>query len=626
MSERTELEATLKEYAKAYYIDNKPVVSDKVYDQKLRRLKELEVMENVPEAERLSAKVRFGVVANTMFAKVPHCEPMLSLDNAFSQADLDNWCKDIRQDTKVYVTPKMDGASLSLEYEKGQLVRILRRGDGEIGDDVTHLKEAIAGITLQRGDTFTGAVRGEIICITFNSEFAHNYKNHRNFVSGSINLKDVAEVAKRKLTFVAHGIIPTDGDYKEEVTKFNKFNCFSWANYETTISWLQLSEILNFFEQATFPFPIDGVVVRIADATVYESLGATSHHPRGAIAIKPEAETKETRLLDVHWQVGSTGNVTPVAILEPVELEGTTVQKCTLHNLNIINSLDIAINDIVSITKAAYIIPKITGVVSRPANRVKINISHCPSCGSKLIQQGAYLKCTNDECGNKSAQQLLKFVQAADYKGFGKATIQGLVDNGVDSLVKFLTMDRKDIFEVVDSDIMADKLMETLESATKAMTFTKVLYSINIPWVGKSGAEKLVAGGITDLFQLKDIDTVSSIPTFGVTKAEQIRGFILDNHEELENLSKLLPLKITDADVVKPADLTKVCITGKVSVAKNKAKEQLLKHGFELQDNVTKATEILIVGDKPGNDKIAKAHKYGTTMVTYSTSDFTKII
>ena len=624
------LRAEVLKHAYNYYIKNSPTISDEEYDKLFKELKHLEM--GLPGS--ITTKVACGLRANTL-EDVPHSPPMLSLDNIFDYSEYTNWAKDLALNADLICTPKLDGASLALYYYDRVLVNAVRRGDGDVGQSIMASAINIKGIPATLSEDFSMGpvtVRGEVVCPTYTEKFSHEYKTHRNFVSGSMNLKDAAEISKRELSFYAYRVLPSKQNYSDslELLHIAGFNTVAdLVSVNTSVGDFDIDSVLLTirYYMAKYTIPLDGIVLMLNDVTLFESLGATGHHPRGATAYKMPNERKPTRLLEVLWQVGKTGIITPVAILEPVELEGTTVTRATLHNLDEIRKLGVAINDTVLVTKAAFIIPKILEVVQKSNQRIPITLFNCPACGTPVKQEGAYIKCSNKECGEQSVQKIVRFTKNAKFVGFGEQTIRNLQHLGLaNTIPELFRLTSRNLVEATSSDKIAEKLFEMLQTRPKSMTFIDSLSSINIPHVNRVTAQKLVDSGITSVFDLRDASMLIQLDGFGAIKAHAISAFVQDNLEELADLNQYIPLQITAEDTTSNDSLINVVISGKVPMSKTAAKAKLLEHGYNLQDNVTKQTHMLVLGTKPGKDKISKCQKYGIRMYEYPESDLKVIL
>jgi DNA ligase (NAD+) len=453
-----ELRHELEEHNYNYYVLNQPVISDFEFDMKLKELEKLEA--EFPEfADPNSPTQRVGSDSSSDFGQVEHKYSMLSLSNAYSEgeiADFDNRIKKIINTDFEYVCElKFDGSSISLTYEKGKLVRAVTRGDGVKGDDVTRNVRTIKSIPLQlRGNDFPDEfeIRGEIVMpfSVFNELNVELEKageqllaNPRNTAAGTLKMKNSKVVASRKLDAYFYYILGKDLPFDGHYESLQKAKEWGFKISEATEICKNLDEVFAFLkkwdvERHQLPVATDGVVIKVNSKKLQDNLGFTAKSPRWAIAYKFKAENVATQLLDVVYQVGRTGAVTPVAILEPVQIAGTVVKRASLHNADIIGNLDLHLGDMVFVEKGGEIIPKITGVdiTKRHPMFQKVKfIENCPECGTTLVRtEGeAAFYCPNDDgCPPQIKGKMEHFVSrdAMDIEGLGKETIKLFYDKG----------------------------------------------------------------------------------------------------------------------------------------------------------------------------------------------------
>jgi len=509
----------LRQHNYKYYVLDNATISDYEFDMKLKQLQELE--NKYPEFyDANSPTLRVGGEITKNFETVVHEHRMYSLDNSYSKEDLLDWETRIKKlvdgDIQYTCELKYDGASISLTYEDGSLIKAVTRGDGNQGDNVTANVKTIKSVPLKLKGDYPPKfdIRGEIV-LPFEGFKKMNeerieigeepYRNPRNTASGSLKLQDSAEVAKRPLDCLLYNIV---GRNLEITTQFESLEkARSWG-FKVPIAAKLVSSIDAVFEFINYwdvyrhdlPYETDGVVIKVNNLYQQEELGYTAKSPRWAIAYKFKAERVSTVLNSISYQVGRTGAITPVANLEPVELAGTIVKRASLHNADQIEKLDIRVSDTVFVEKGGEIIPKIISVDirKRPAiSQPTQYITHCPDCEIELIRQEGDAKhyCPNEYgCPTQIIGRIQHFIsrKAMDIEGLGGETVALLVNSGLIS--NYSDLYKLTIEEVLPLERMAEKSAENLIKgidASKLIPFERVLYAIGIRYVGETVAKKL---------------------------------------------------------------------------------------------------------------------------------------
>ena len=529
-----------------YYVLNAPVISDKEFDDLMRELQELEARH--PEyMDENSPTMRVGSDINKNFTQIEHKYPMLSLGNTYSQAEVTEFyervSKALNEDFEICCEMKFDGTSISLTYEHGRLVRAVTRGDGTKGDDVTDNVKTIRSIPLKlHGEGYPDVfeIRGEILMpwVVFEelnrereSREEPLFANPRNAASGTLKLQNSAQVASRKLDAYLYYLLgdnlPCDGHY-ENLKEAEKWG-FKISDITRKVHSLQeIFDFINYWdvERKNLPVATDGIVLKVNSLRQQKNLGYTAKSPRWAIAYKFQAEQALTRLLKVTYQVGRTGAITPVANLEPVQLSGTVVRRASLHNADIIASLDLHVGDSVYVEKGGEIIPKITGVETslRPAGSEKVTfITHCPECGSPLVryEDEAAHYCTNEtQCPPQIKGKIEHFIsrRAMNIEGLGPETVDLFYQEG-------MIHDVADLYQLQSQDIarlerLGEKSAENIMAGlarSREVPYERVLFALGIRFVGETVAKKiarafpsidlLAAATLDDLIQIDEIGT-----------------------------------------------------------------------------------------------------------------------
>lgn len=634
-----ELVGLLNRYAKEYYTEDSPSVSDSEYDRLYRELVDLE--KAYPDDVLADSPThRVGGLVLDGFEKYQHEYPLYSLQDAFSRAELDEFdhrVKSVFPDATYMAELKIDGLSISLIYENGQLQVGATRGDGLVGENITENVKRVRDIPLQLEQPLTITVRGECYLPRasfdrINEERRENgeqeFANPRNAAAGTLRQLDTAVVAKRNLaTFLYQEASPTGRATQDEVLRELQNYGFSVNNRRITTP--SMNEIWDFIqiigqERDSLAYDIDGVVIKVNSLAMQEELGFTIKAPRWAIAYKFPAEEKEAEILSVDWTVGRTGVVTPTANLTPVQLAGTTVSRATLHNVDYIAEKDIRIGDTVIVYKAGDIIPAVLKVVEEKRQQQKVMPipSHCPSCGSDLLhfEDEVALRCINPVCPAQIKERLAHFASrdAMNISGFGPAIVEKL-------FAANLVHDVADIYQLTVADLMtlegvkeksADKLYQAIQ-VSKANSAEKLLFGLGIRHVG-SKASRLLLEKFGDLESLEqaDFEAISAIDGLGEVIAQSLRSYFA-KEEARKLLDELkgygVNLVYHGQKVEADAELSglTIVLTGKLErLTRNEAKEKLQNLGAKVTGSVSKKTDIVVAGSDAGS-KLDKAQALG---------------
>lgn len=633
-----------------YYVKNEPVISDYEFDLKLNELISLE--NEYPQFyDPNSPTVRIGSSLSNDFESITHKFQMYSLENSYSIEDLKDWEARIKKklginDISYCCELKLDGVSISLSYDSGIFAQGLTRGDGVVGDNVTNNLKTINTIPLKIKNELNFDIRGEIVIekndfIKLNQDRLNNgeqpYMNPRNTASGSIKLVKSEEVKKRPLKCYLFQIVGNDLPFRTQVESLNyAIDC--GFNVSNTFKFCKnLSEViqyLNYWEKNkdSNDFEIDGVVIKVNKLEFQKELGFTSKFPRWAIAYKFKTEQVTTKLIDVTYQVGRTGAVTPVANLEPVLLNGTIVKRASLHNSDQIKKIDLHENDTLIIEKGGEIIPKILGVVieKRILNSKPVLFRETCPCNLKstLVKMSgeAQYYCVNHKyCHPQILGRIKHFIsrKAMNIDGFGTETIERLLENN-------LINDFSDIYnlhykDLVDLERMAEKSAKNLIDAiekSKDQPFSKVLFALGIRYVGETVSKKITSKifSIDELMMLT-IEDLLKIDEIGEKIALSLRDYFddIDNRNLIEKL-KNSGLKFhTDINHIKSHTLSdlKFVITGTFQeVSREKLKLIIEDNGGAISSSLSKNTNFLIKGENAGPSKLSKADKLNVDILS----------
>ena len=633
-----------------YYVKNEPVISDYEFDLKLNELISLE--NEYPQFyDPNSPTVRIGSSLSNDFESITHKFQMYSLENSYSIEDLKDWEARIKKklginDISYCCELKLDGVSISLSYDSGIFAQGLTRGDGVVGDNVTNNLKTINTIPLKIKNELNFDIRGEIVIekndfIKLNQDRLNNgeqpYMNPRNTASGSIKLVKSEEVKKRPLKCYLFQIVGNDLPFRTQVESLNYaidcgFNVSNTFKFCKNLS--DVIQYLNYWEKNkdSNNFEIDGVVIKVNKLEFHKELGFTSKFPRWAIAYKFKTEQVTTKLIDVIYQVGRTGAVTPVANLEPVLLNGTIVKRASLHNSDQIKKIDLHENDTLIIEKGGEIIPKILGVVieKRILNSKPVLFRETCPCNLKstLVKMSgeAQYYCVNHKyCHPQILGRIKHFIsrKAMNIDGFGTETIERLLENN-------LINDFSDIYnlhykDLVDLERMAEKSAKNLIYAiekSKDQPFSKVLFALGIRYVGETVSKKITSKifSIDELMMLT-IEDLLKIDEIGEKIALSLRDYFddIDNRNLIEKL-KNSGLKFhTDINHIKSHTLSdlKFVITGTFQeVSREKLKLIIEDNGGAISSSLSKNTNFLIKGENAGPSKLSKADKLNVDILS----------
>lgn len=628
-----------------YNLDN-PTITDQEYDKYLRELINLE--EKYPEfADPNSPTKRVGGEAIDKFNKVAHAIPMISLANVFNEEEIRDFDKRIRNAgfNPTYVCElKIDGLSVSLHYEHGKLKFAATRGDGITGEDITENVKTIKTVPLDLGQDIDIEVRGEIYMNKatlekINLEREKNgevkLQNVRNAAAGSIRQLDPKVAAKRHLdTWIYH--LPNPIDYgiftHYEALEFMKNLGFKVNPASKLVGGIDgiLEYIKEYTEKRnTLPYEIDGIVIKVNDIRMQQELGSTVKYPRWATAYKFPAEEVLTKLVDIKFTVGRTGQVTPNAVLEPVLVMGSTIRRATLHNEDYCKSLDLRIGDIVSIKKAGDVIPEV--VEAKLERRIGTEkpfemISTCPICGSTLVKRGNVdYFCVNDACPKKNIESLIHFASrnAMNIDGLGDEIIEDFYNEGfIRTIPDFYHLNdhKEDIIELEGYGLKkVTNLLLAIEES-KQNSVERLIFGLGIPGIGAKNA-KLLASIFKDIHTLSNAtyEDLVSIRDIGDILAKNIVNYFANpaNITLINTLEDMgVNMKYLGAEVKSNENFTdkKFVITGTLEfMSREEAKALIEAYGGKCIDSVSKKTDVVIVGDAPGS-KYTKAQELGITI------------
>ena len=633
----------LHNHNKLYYMDDSPIISDHEFDMKLRKLKMLE--EKYPNFyDSNSPTQRIGGEITKNFDSEKHQYKMYSLDNSYEIEEIYEWQKRIKKilksdDINYTCELKFDGVSISVTYENGELVKALTRGDGIFGDNVTRNVKTIRTIPLKVSGNnlpirFT--IRGEII-MTKNvfsdlnkkrEEMGEEkYMNPRNTASGTIKLQDSKIVSERKLDCFLYQIISNNEFLKTQKEALKK--CSEWGfNVSNYYSYSKnIQGVINFInhwesQRNKLPFEIDGIVIKVNNLQQQKILGFTSKSPRWALAYKFKSESVETKLIDVTYQVGRTGIVTPVANLKPVLIGGTVVKRASLHNLEYIENLGIRLNDVVNIEKGGEIIPKIVSINIKKRNNTSSTISFiskCPECQTNLIikpDESQHMCPNSKSCFPQILGRIKHFIsrKAMNIDGLGSETIKLLLKNNI--IKNYADLYQLKYMDLIDLNRIAEKTAKNIINAvndSKKIPFEKILFALGIRYVGETVSKKLVNHfkSIDNLIEA-DEEELELVDEIGDKIAKSIIEFFQDN-ENINIISRLKSYGLNfkkEKDEISSEKLKGInfVISGTFILKSREELKQLIeKNGGYVKSSISNKIQYLLCGENAGPSKISKA-------------------
>ena len=625
-------------WAKAYYVYDNPIATDEEYD-KLSRLCLAYEQENPQLSHANSPNKRVGGFVLEGFEKASHLSPMWSQEDVFNTKELEDWIKraeKVNTDLEFYCEPKFDGASLNLIYENGLLKQAITRGDGSVGEDVTNNVRTIHSIPLQIEEKSLLEIRGEIVIKKadfekINEQRAKNneqlFANPRNAAAGSLRQLDPNITAKRKLFFNVWGVGENSLDFTKISDMMEYIYSLGFAHPPMTTVTKSVEGIEELYHKIiesrnSIEMMLDGMVVKINDIETQAELGFTVKFPRFSCAYKFPAVEKTTKVLNILQQVGRTGVVTPVAVVEPTLIEGSTVEKASLHNYDEIARLDLRINDEVIIIKSGDIIPKITKVFTDRRDGSQIEIQRpttCPECSSELLDEGTLIKCQNLDCPSIVINSIIYFASK------NCLNIDGLGNKIVEILVK-----EKKIYDILDLYSLKYEDLENLEGfkekkinnllnaieKSKNSPLNRVINGLGIEHIGEVASKQICLEFGLNVINI-DYDSLVALDGIGEQMANSFCKFMKINKEIVEKLIAIINPTVEEKVEVEE-NIFKgktMVLTGTMSVSRGDIKNKLEALGAKISSSVSKKTDYVVYGEDAGS-KYDKAIELKVTVLT----------
>ena len=625
-------------WAKAYYVYDNPIATDEEYD-KLSRLCLAYEQENPQLSHANSPNKRVGGFVLEGFEKASHLSPMWSQEDVFNTKELEDWIKraeKVNTDLEFYCEPKFDGASLNLIYENGLLKQAITRGDGSVGEDVTNNVRTIHSIPLQIEEKSLLEIRGEIVIKKtdfekINEQRAKNneqlFANPRNAAAGSLRQLDPNITAKRKLFFNVWGVGENSLDFTKISDMMEYIYSLGFAHPPMTTVTKSVEGIEELYHKIiesrnSIEMMLDGMVVKINDIETQAELGFTVKFPRFSCAYKFPAVEKTTKVLNILQQVGRTGVVTPVAVVEPTLIEGSTVEKASLHNYDEIARLDLRINDEVIIIKSGDIIPKITKVFTDRRDGSQIEIQRpttCPECSSELLDEGTLIKCQNLDCPSIVINSIIYFASK------NCLNIDGLGNKIVEILVK-----EKKIYDILDLYSLKYEDLENLEGfkekkinnllnaieKSKNSPLNRVINGLGIEHIGEVASKQICLEFGLNVINI-DYDSLVALDGIGEQMANSFCKFMKINKEIVEKLIAIINPTVEEKVEVEE-NIFKgktMVLTGTMSVSRGDIKNKLEALGAKISSSVSKKTDYVVYGEDAGS-KYDKAIELKVAVLT----------
>ena len=625
-------------WAHAYYVDDNPIATDEEYDQLYHQV--LDYEHTHPDEVALnSPTMRVGGVVRKEFSKAKHIQRMWSMEDVFTLEEVREWLARVEKNVgkcHYFCEPKFDGASMNLLYENGRLIRAITRGDGVTGEEVTDNVRTIRSVPLSIDYQDLIEIRGEVVIRKYDFEQINQqrleddevpFANPRNAAAGSLRQLDSSVSAKRKLVFYPWGLGENNLQYSTLSKKMAFIQELGFLSPPVTQQCQTAEEIEAFYQKLIamrdeIPMMMDGMVIKVDDITLQEDLGYTVKFPKWMCAYKFPAVEKVTRINGITLQVGRTGVITPVAEVEPVNIDGAMISRATLHNFDEIERKDIRIGDSVIIIRSGDVIPKITKVLTdrrtgdeKPINRP----THCPTCGSELLSEDTLIKCQNLDCADRVVNSIIHFAKKGcmNIDGLGGKIVELLVKNHIiKNILDLYHLKFDDLIELEGfKEKRINNLLQAIEN-TKGTSLSKLINALGIEHIGEVASKALALEFGLDIVNA-NYDALVAIDGIGEEMANSLLEFMRVNHDFVQKLF----------DVIKPAVEEKIeaednvfkgktiVLTGSLSESRNVIKEKLQALGAKVSGSVSKKTDFVVYGEKAGS-KLTKAESLGVETLT----------
>ncbi|WP_121626722.1 NAD-dependent DNA ligase LigA [Poseidonibacter antarcticus] len=624
----TKIEKLIK-WAHAYYVEDNPSASDEEYDLLSRECLAYE-QTNPKLSHPNSPNKRVGGFVLEGFKKAKHLSRMWSQEDVFNTKELEDWinrAKKVSTNLEFYCEPKFDGASLNLIYENGLLKQAITRGDGSVGEDITNNVKTIHSIPLQIKEKSLLEIRGEIVIKKADFEKINQdrlknneqlFANPRNAAAGSLRQLDPSITAKRKLFFNVWGVGENSLEFDKNSEMMEYIYSLGFANPPMTTKTKTVEGIEKLYHEIiaarnSVEMMLDGMVIKIDDLGIQEELGNTVKFPRYSCAYKFPAVEKTTKIVNIIQQVGRTGVITPVAVVEPTLIDGSTVERASLHNYDEIARLDLRINDEVIIIKSGDIIPKITKVFTDRRDGTQKEIQRptkCPRCSSQLLDEGTLIKCQNLDCPSIVANSIIYFASknCMNIDGLGIKIVEQLVrEKKIYDILDLYSLDYEKLQDLEGfKEKKINNLLNSIEN-TKGTTLHRVINALGIEHIGEVASKQICLEFGLNVINI-DLDSLVALDGIGEQMAKSFTEFMRINNELVLKLLDIIKPEVEEKIEIEENNFKDktIVLTGTMSVSRGIIKKQLEALGAKVGSSVSKKTDYLIYGEDAGS-KYTKA-------------------
>lgn len=623
--------ALANEWMRAYYEKDAPLASDEEYDKLIRELRAFE-SENESLISKDSPTQKIAPAIQSEFHKIAHSVKMWSMEDVFSEAELRAWAKRAKcenSESAFFIEPKFDGASLNLTYDKGRLISGATRGDGEIGEDITQNVLEIANIPKQINYDKKIEIRGEVVILKEDFEKINEkraslgqslFANPRNAASGSLRQLDTSITKERNLMFYPWGVGENSLSFRTHGEIMDFIRSLGFLKDDFVHICKNLDEVLRSYNELLSirekkPMMMDGMVVRVNDLAHCAELGYTVKFPKFMAAFKFPALEKTTRLLNVNLQVGRSGVVTPVAVLEAVEIEGVTVRNATLHNFDEIARLDVKIGDEVSVIRSGDVIPKITKVYTERRKGDEKSIERptvCPVCKSELLDEGVFIKCQNLSCEARLVSSIIYFVskKCLNIDGLGESIVQFLFKNERIKSIEDIFSLKYDDFVGLEGfkDKKITNILTAIENAKKT-NLHRFINALGIEHIGEVAAKKIASSFGRQWYEKSEADFLA-LDGFGEEMAKSLSEFLRVNYERITHFYQILEFQSEIQHKESTISGKSFVITGTLSRPRDEFVTIIENLGAKSTSSVSKKTNFVLYGKEAGS-KLEKARTLG---------------